>query len=89
MTASAYAGTLERACRASDRTEVDPALCRCIQHVADGMLSPPEQRRAARFFADPHLSQELRQSDRPGDERFWERYKTFGAAAAARCVRQV
>ena len=81
---SAEAGMIERACLASDRPK-SRALCGCIQQAANVTLSGGEQRTAAAFFADPHRAQEVRQSDRARDERFWARYQRFGATAEAYC----
>ena len=81
---AAQAGTIERACLASDRPK-SRSLCGCIQQAADVTLSGREQRIAAGFFADPHRAQEMRQSDRARDERFWARYQRFGATAEAYC----
>jgi hypothetical protein len=81
---AAEAGTIERACLASDRPKTR-ALCGCIQQAADVTLSGRDQRMAARFFADPHRAQVVRQSDRASDEAFWQRYRRFGATAEAYC----
>ncbi len=83
---AAHAGTIERACLGSDRPK-SRALCGCIQQAADVTLNGQEQRMAARFFADPHRAQQVRQSDRARDEQFWSRYKRFGATAEAYCRR--
>ena len=80
------AGPIERACNASGRQQANPRLCACIQQTADATLTRGEQRRAARFFDDPHEAQVVRQSDRAGDEAFWQRYRAFGDAAEARCA---
>jgi hypothetical protein len=53
--------------------------------VADQSLSVSDQKRGARFFQDPHLAQETRQSDRSSDEQFWLAWKAFGQNAAAAC----
>lgn len=78
-------GAVSRACNGSDRSAANPALCGCIQRVANQTLSASDQRRAARFFRDPHESQETRMSDNRGDEAFWLRYKNFGNQAARYC----
>ena len=83
-TGSADAGMIERACLASDRPK-SRTLCGCIQQAANVTLSGREQRTAAAFFDDPHRAQEMRQSDRARDERFWSRYQRFGATAEAYC----
>lgn len=85
MPAGAQAGSIERACRQSDRTAASPRLCRCIQQVADRSLSRGEQRTVAKWFSDPHRAQVVRQSDRRSDERLWLRYKAFGEHAAQSC----
>ena len=81
----AEAGPIDRPCMASNRKQKSWALCRCFQDVANQTLSRADQRRAAKFFQDPHKAQEIRQSDSRTHERFWLRYKEFGATAAALC----
>lgn len=83
--AQSSAGAIERACRLSDRTAASPRLCSCIQQVANNKLSRGEQRTVAKWFADPHQAQVVRQSDRRSDERLWLRYKAFGENAARSC----
>jgi hypothetical protein len=80
----AHAGEIQQACMASGRT-ANSALCVCIQGVANKTLNRSEQRKVARFFADPHRAQEVRQSDRASDERLWTRYRQFGDAAQTYC----
>lgn len=48
-------------------------------------MSKRDQRMAARFFRDPDRAQEIRMSDRPSHEQFWDRYKAFSATAEAFC----
>lgn len=84
-TASAASGPIARACLDSARPNATLALCSCIQGVADQTLQRSEQRQAVRFFRDPHRAQVVRQSRSDGDRRFWERYRSFGAAAEERC----
>lgn len=79
------AGVIERACIASDRKASNRSLCGCIQQAADMTLKNREQRKAAKFFEDPHKAQELRQADGRGNEAFWKRYKNFGQTAAQHC----
>lgn len=79
------AGTIERACLASDRPASGRALCACLQIVADAVLSSSEQRRGAAFFADPHKSQEAKASDRPSDEAFWMKWELFADTAVKHC----
>lgn len=80
-------GPIEKACKASDRKARSTARCGCIQAVADQSLSSAQQRRGARYFKDPGKLQEVRQSDRPSDERFWLAWKAYGQSAAAICAR--
>ena len=70
-------GDISQACLQADRRAASPALCSCVQQVANQSLSGGEQARAAAFFADPQLAQDTRQSDRFSDERFWDRYRAF------------
>ena len=82
----AYAmGPIEKACLKAGRAGTSRELCGCIQDVANATLTRTEVRRAAKFFNDPHMAQELRQSDRRSDEAFWERYKLFGETAETYC----
>lgn len=78
------AGTIERACASSQRN-ASPGLCSCIQQVADMKLSRSDQKLAAKFFKDPHLAQETRQSSNRSKEKFWLRYKDWGQTAAQTC----
>jgi len=81
----ASAGPIERACIKSDRKAASSSLCGCIQDAADLVLSNKDQSLAAKFFADPHRAQQIRQSDNSSHEAFWKRYKEFGATAEAFC----
>ncbi len=83
--ATAEAGKIARACMGSDRPAATRARCACIQKVADDALSRSEQRKVAKWFADPHQAQEVRMSSRASDEALWERYKAFGQLAQAVC----
>lgn len=85
MAAPAFAGPIDRACMTSPRKDKNRSLCSCIQRVANQTLSRADQRTAAKFFKKPELAQETRQSSNPAKERFWLRYKDFGATAAAVC----
>ncbi len=78
-------GAIGRACMAGGRQAATPALCSCIQGVANQSLTDADQRRAARFFDDPEAAQETRQSARAGDEAFWQRYRAFADRAEAMC----
>ncbi|PTV95847.1 hypothetical protein C8J27_103176 [Rhodobacter aestuarii] len=84
-TAMAHAGPIDTACLKAGRTS-DRALCGCIQQVADHVLSKSDQRRAAKFFAEPDMAQEVRMSSRAADEDFWLRYKGFAETAEAYCA---
>ena len=79
-------GPVHAACLKSDRRAASNALCGCVQATANAHLSRNEQSRAVAFFRDPHLAQVTRQSDRAGDERYWQKYKTFVATAERRCA---
>jgi hypothetical protein len=70
----------------SGRSAANRQLCGCIQQVADRTLTGADQRKAAKFFSDPHQAQEVRQSDHAAHEAFWRRYKNFGATAEAMCA---
>ncbi|EIE50912.1 hypothetical protein AL036_10990 [Salipiger aestuarii] len=70
-------GPISNACNGSERRASNPGLCGCIQAAADIELSGRDQRRAVRFYNDPHSAQVVRQSDRPSDEAFWKRYSAY------------
>jgi len=78
-------GPLNTACMQSDRKARSPALCGCIQAVANETLSGSQQRRAVRFYRDPQAAQDVRQSNRSGDERFWEAYSSYAQRAEQVC----
>lgn len=82
----AQAGPIERACLGSDRQGAGRAICACIQQVADQTLLGSDQRRAAKFFADPDQAQQVRMSKSDADNAFWARYKSFGAMAEVYCA---
>ncbi|MBV0911326.1 hypothetical protein KTJ87_02965 [Rhodobacteraceae bacterium ASV31] len=81
----AASGPISTACARSERGAKTPAVCSCIQGVADVSLSSSDQRMAAKFFADPHQAQEIRQSDNPRHEVFWKKYVAFGEQAELYC----
>lgn len=85
--AAALAGPVENACNRSERAGSNRALCRCIDAVASQTLTRSEQRRAARFFANPDEAQTVRMSRSSADNEFWRRYRAFGEAAERSCVR--
>lgn len=78
-------GIIERACRSSGRSSATPQLCGCIQKVANHSLSRGDRKKAAKLFKEPHMAQEIRQSDRRSDERFWKKYRAFGERARRTC----
>ncbi|WP_147107446.1 hypothetical protein [Tateyamaria sp. syn59] len=79
-------GPIYSACRSGGRSQASRARCGCVQAVANQSLRGDEQRRGAGFFSNPQLAQEVRQSDRPADERFWTRWKTYSDSAARQCT---
>ncbi|HRO14692.1 MAG TPA: hypothetical protein PLL33_06555 [Paracoccus sp. (in: a-proteobacteria)] len=83
----AVAGPIDNACVRSERGARSPALCGCIQQVADMTLSRTDQRRAAGFFRDAQQAQDVRMSKSDADNAFWARYKKFAATAEAYCAR--
>ncbi|WP_339667475.1 hypothetical protein [uncultured Roseovarius sp.] len=78
-------GPINSACMQSDRKARSRALCGCIQAVANDTLSSAQQRRAVRFYRDPQAAQDIRQSKRPGDERFWDAYSAYAQRAEQVC----
>lgn len=81
----AISGPIDSACVRSDRAQGNAPLCGCIQQVADQTLSRSDQRRAAKFFRDPHQAQEVQTSNSHSDSAFWSRYTDFANTAAAYC----
>lgn len=81
-----HAGPLESACNRSDRAAATRSLCACVGQVADMTLRGSDQKRAASFFKDPDRAQDVKMSQRDGDDAFWERYKAFGEMAEAYCA---
>lgn len=78
-------GEIGQACMAGGRSAANPALCSCIQSVANQMLSSSEQNRAAEFFNDPQAAQDTRQADGRATEAFWDRYRAFASQASRSC----
>lgn len=78
-------GPISKACLQSDRKGRSRELCGCIQAAADRTLSRAQQRRSVAFYNDPHLAQEVRQSDRAADEAFWNAYVAYGEQAERMC----
>lgn len=81
----AEANAIRRACLKSDRAAVSRSLCTCIQNVANATLSRSEQRRGAKFFANPQELQDLKQSSSSRNSRFLKNWKNFGTAARNSC----
>lgn len=81
----AVANPIERACNASPRPAANRTLCDCIGRAAERTLTNGQMRAGARFFQDPQRAQDVRQSDRPGDEELWRAWRTFGETAEAMC----
>ncbi|SEK26030.1 hypothetical protein SAMN05443999_10192 [Roseovarius azorensis] len=79
-------GPINTACLQSDRKARSRALCGCIQAVAHQTLSGAEQRRAVQFYKDPQMAQDIRQSSRPADQRFWQAYRAYGDRAEQVCT---
>ncbi len=78
-------GPISRACLSARRDTASRSKCGCVQAVANMRLTGQDQKRGAKFFSDPHLAQVTRQSDNPSHERFWLRWKAYGADAARLC----
>lgn len=78
-------GPISQACLAAGRKKASRARCGCIQAVANQNLSAAQQRRGAGYFSNPAQLQEVRQSDRTSDERFWKAWKAYGQVAAEQC----
>jgi hypothetical protein len=83
---SSASGPISTACLQSDRKARSPALCGCIQAVADRTLGAADQRRAVGFYSDPHAAQVIRQSDRGGDRSFWRSYTNYALEAERVCT---
>ena len=78
-------GPIGTACLIHDRAKASRARCGCIQAAADQTLSQSQQQRSVRYFSEPGLLQEVRQSDNPANERFWQAWKVFSGRAEALC----
>ncbi|MEL7132136.1 MAG: hypothetical protein AAGK77_06975 [Pseudomonadota bacterium] len=78
-------GPIYSACRAAGRDQASRARCGCVQAVANQSLNANDQRRGAGFFSNPQQAQDVRQSDRAIDERFWTRWKRYSDRAARQC----
>jgi len=78
-------GKLANACMDGGRSAANPALCNCIQRVANQSLSGADERRIVPFFDDPERAQDVRKSDTRRDDAFWDRYRAFTTAARRAC----
>ncbi|WP_254449042.1 hypothetical protein [Thalassococcus sp. S3] len=78
-------GPIASACMAAGRRGATREKCGCIQFAADQSLSSSDQRRGASFFGNPELAQDVRLSDTPAADAFWERWSNFGKAARQIC----
>lgn len=84
--AAAFAtGPIFDACRSAGRSGATRDRCGCVQWVADGELTPQQQRRGARYFSDQHGLQEVRQSDDRENSEFWQAWSRFGTRAGDLC----
>ena len=81
----ASAGPIQNACLQAGRQGASPALCGCIQQVADITLQGSDQRRAAAFFKNPDKAQAAHMSRTQDDDAFWQRYVIFGQQAEIAC----
>ena len=82
---SAASGPITTACLQAGRKAATRELCGCVQAVANETLSGSDQRRGAKFFADPALAHSVWRSDTATDDAFWERWKAFASSAGKTC----
>jgi hypothetical protein len=82
---AAATGPISRACLAADRSAATPALCGCVQRVANAELSSSDRSRLARFFGDPEFAHSIRISDTNANDDFWRRYQAFVRTARSQC----
>lgn len=78
-------GPIGTACKIHNRQVATARKCGCIQAAADITLSQAQQQRASRFFAEPELLQQIKLSDTPPNERFWETWARFADTAEVLC----
>lgn len=78
-------GNISRACLAADRSAATPALCRCVQRVANTELSSRDRSRLADFFTDPETAHAIMISDTNANDAFWVRYRAFTTSARNQC----
>jgi len=85
LAAASASGPISRACLMSDRTARSRQLCGCIQAVADMSLSARDQSLAASFYSNPQKAQDVRQSNSPNNERFWQKYREYADTSEQIC----
>lgn len=78
-------GVIETACLRSDRPAANNVLCGCIQQVANAVLASGDQRKGARFFSEPELSQDAKVARGEADRQFWLKWEIFAASAVKHC----
>ena len=78
-------GPISDACLSSGRKARSPALCGCVQAVANDTLSRADQRRAVGFYRDLQSAQDTRQSRRARDQSFWTAYTAYAERAERVC----
>jgi len=78
-------GPISKACMASGREGSSEQLCGCIQSAANQTLTHWQQSRAAAFYDNPGLAQQIRTSDGPTDVTFWDAYAAYGKKAEKQC----
>lgn len=82
---AAATAPVSRACLAADRSAASPALCGCVQRVANAELSRADRARLVRFFEDPEFAHSIRISDTTANDDFWRRYQDFVGSARDQC----
>lgn len=80
-----FSGEIADGCMASGRSSANPALCSCVQGVANRTLSAADRSRASGFFTNPDAAQQTRTRDDSASEAFWLRYRAFADAARSEC----
>jgi hypothetical protein len=78
-------GDISRACLSADRSAATPALCSCVQQVANNQLSSRDRSRVADFFINPEVANDTKISDTNTDDAFWARYRAFVTSADNQC----
>lgn len=79
-------GPIGTACLNHRKRDATQARCGCIQQVANQTLTQAQQQRSVRYFSEPSLLQEVRQSSAPANQRFWEAWKNFSETAETQCA---